>query len=206
MEYTGRSDLDREGTKVAMAPSSVDDVTLLERVTQGDREAFMELYRRYANLVYSMALRVVRDSQTAEEVAQEVFLKIWQKGALYHPARGKFSSWLLSVTRFTAIDRLRYEKRRPAVENTNDEMAQPQELRRLSADHTLWEQGQQLRMLIETLPPEQREVVELAYFGGLTHRELAEYLNLPLGTVKSRLRLGLNKLRAMWLGEEGREH
>ena len=189
-----------------MAPSSVDDATLLQRVTQGDREAFMELYQRYANLVYSMALRVVRDQQMAEEVAQDVFLKIWQKGALYDPARGRFSSWLLSVTRFTAIDRLRYEKRRPTVEDTNEEVAQPRELQRLSADHALWEQGQQLRMLIEALPPEQREVVELAYFGGLTHRELAEQLNLPLGTVKSRLRLGLNKLRAMWFGEEGRGH
>lgn len=185
-----------------MVPSDVDDAVLLQRIAQGDKEAFMELYHRYVNLVYSMALRVVRDEQTAEEVTQDVFMKIWQKGTLYDARRGRFSSWLLSVTRFTAIDRLRYEKRRPAANEVVQEALPPQGLRRLSAKHALWEQGQQLRMLIEQLPPEQREVVELAYFGGLTHRELAAHLNLPLGTVKSRLRLGLNKLRTMWFGEE----
>ncbi len=189
-----------------MAPSTTDDAVLLQRIAQGDRDAFMELYQRYANLVYSMALRVVGDSQTAEEITQDVFMKVWQKGALYDGSRGRFSTWLLSVTRFTAIDRLRYEKRRPAADSAPRDTILPRELRHLSADHTRWEQGQQLRMLIEQLPPEQREVVELAYFGGLTHRELAEHLDLPLGTVKSRLRLGLNKLRTMWFGEEEREH
>lgn len=185
-----------------MAPSSPDDAILLQRVAQGDRDAFMELYRRYASLVYSMALRVVGDTQTAEEITQDVFMKVWQKGEMYDVGRGRFSAWLLSVTRFAAIDRLRYEKRRPAADATPRDTPIPRELSRLSADHLRWEQGQQLRMLIEQLPPEQREVVELAYFGGMTHRELAEYLNLPLGTVKSRLRLGLNKLRTMWFAEE----
>ncbi len=189
-----------------MAPSDVDDAVLLQRIAQGDKEAFLELYHRYVNLVYSMALRVVGDGQTAEEVTQDVFMKIWQKGALYDARRGRFSSWLLSVTRFAAIDRLRYEQRRPSTKEISEEARPPRELRQLSADHALWEQGQQLRMLIEQLPPEQREVVELAYFGGLTHRELAEHLNLPLGTVKSRLRLGLNKLRTMWFSEEEEPH
>lgn len=188
-----------------MSPSENEDAVLLKRIAQGDRNAFMELYHRYASLVYSMALRVVGDSQTAEEVTQDVFMKVWQKGALYDANRGRFSSWLLSVTRFTAIDRLRYEKRRPAADAAPRETILPHELHRMGTDPARWEQGQELRLLIEHLPPEQREVVELAYFGGLTHRELAEHLNIPLGTVKSRLRLGLNKLRAMWFGKEENE-
>jgi len=178
-------------------------MALLGDIARGDREAFMMLYRRYANLVYSMALRVLRDPRLAEEVAQDVFLKLWQKSALYDPGRGKFSTWLLSVTRFAAIDRLRYERRRATVASDEEEGPYEEEARAALADHALWEQGQQLRLLLEQLPAEQRQVVELAYFGGLTHRELAEQLGLPLGTVKSRLRLGLEKLRAMWLGGTG---
>ncbi len=185
-----------------MARPHTEEHALLQRVIQGDSDAFAELYRRYASLVYSMALRVVGNTQIAEEVTQDVFVKVWQKGILYDETRGRFSTWLLSVTRFTAIDRLRYEKRRPAAGGEARETPLPRELRYISTDHALWEQGQQLRMLIEQLPPEQREVVELAYFKGLTHRELAEHLNLPLGTVKSRLRLALEKLRAMWFAEE----
>ncbi len=179
------------------------DTQLLQRVAAGDREAFFVLYRRYVNLVYSMALRVLGDTALAEEVTQDVFLKIWQKGAMYDPSRGRFSSWLLSVTRFAAIDRLRHEGRRPRVaENDETQGPRQEEVRQAQVDHTQWQQGQELRLLLAQLPPEQREVIELAFFGGLTHRELAAHLNLPLGTVKSRLRLGLAKLRAMWFGEE----
>lgn len=185
-----------------MAPSQPEDIVLIQRIAQGDRDAFAELYRRYATLVYSMALRIVGDGQTAEEVTQDVFMKIWQKGFMYSEARGRFSSWLLSITRFTAIDRVRYEKRRPAASATPRETPLSQEVANIGTDHALWEQGQHLRALIEQLPPEQKQVVELAYFGGLTHRELAEHLGLPLGTVKSRLRLALNKLRAMWFDEQ----
>ncbi len=184
----------------------VPDTVLLQRIGNGDREAFFVLYRRYANLVYSMARRVLGDDALAEEVTQEVFLKIWQKGVLYDPNRGRFSSWLLSVTRFAAIDRLRYEQRRPRLTDAETVTPRPEEVRQARVDHAQWQQGQELRLLIAQLPPEQREVIELAYFGGMTHRELAEYLNLPLGTVKSRLRLGLEKLRAMWFGEEASSH
>lgn len=193
---------DRSEQSSAVVP----DTVLLRRVANGDREAFFVLYRRYANLVYSMARRVLGDDALAEEVTQEVFLKIWQKGVLYDPSRGRFSSWLLSVTRFAAIDRLRYEKRRPRVAEAENPAPRPEEVRQARVDHAQWQQGQELRLLIAQLPPEQREVIELAYFGGMTHRELAEYLNLPLGTVKSRLRLGLEKLRAMWFGEEAQSH
>ncbi len=191
-----------------MVSSESDDGVLLQRVASGDSDALLSLHKRYANLVYSMAWRVLHDVGLAEEVTQDVFMKLWQRSQRYDPARGRFSSWLLSVTRFAAIDRLRQEGRRPlAVELTGDDPGEQDLLERLPAtDHASWEQGQHLRLLLMHLPAEQRQVVELAYFGGLTHSELAEQLGLPLGTVKGRLRLGLERLRALWLepAETGR--
>jgi RNA polymerase sigma-70 factor, ECF subfamily len=185
-----------------------DDLVLLGAVAHGDGDALLQLHARYASQVYSMACRVLADAGAAEEVTQDVFLKLWRKSARYDPARGRFSTWLLSVTRFAAIDRLRAEGRRPVIafDADENETEQPRPMDRLSAaGHADWEQGQELRLLIEQLPPEQRQVVELAYFGGLTHSELAEHLSLPLGTVKGRLRLGLEKLRALWLDTETRQ-
>ncbi|MCS7221607.1 MAG: sigma-70 family RNA polymerase sigma factor [Anaerolineae bacterium] len=180
-----------------MADSYPDDTVLLQRVANGDESALLLLHTRYVNLVYSMALHILRDPSLAEEVTQDVFLKLWQKSERYDPRRGRFATWLLSVTRFAAIDRLRYEGRHfaPSSELSGQEAVNSGGWRQ-QAD---WEQGQQLRMLLWELPPDQRELIELAYFGGMTHRDLAEHLRLPLGTVKSRLRLGLQRLRALWL-------
>jgi RNA polymerase sigma-70 factor (ECF subfamily) len=134
-------------------------------------------------------------------VTQDVFMKLWRQGQRYDRDRGRFSAWLLSVTRFAAIDRLRQEGRRPsAVDLPGEDLDQQTALEQmLATDHASWERGQHLRLLLGELPPEQRQVVELAYFGGLTHSELAEQLGLPLGTVKGRLRLGLERLRGLWL-------
>lgn len=186
-----------------MASPDPDDFTLLQQTATGNTDALMLLHQRYVNLVYSMARRVLGDGHLAEEVTQDIFVKLWQRGHRYDPRRGRFTSWLLSVTRFAAIDRLRQEGRRPALsdyENADDDNAADL-ARLLPTDHAAWERGQHLRMLLAQLPREQREVIELAYFVGLTHSELAEYLNLPLGTVKGRLRLGLEKLRSLWLDE-----
>jgi len=185
-----------------MSDNDPDDAVLLQRVAAGDSDALLSLHQRYVNLVYSMALRILGDSHLAEEVTQDVFLKLWQKGERYDPRRGSFSTWLLSVTRFAAIDRLRREGRRPATAlQTGEQDATLAQDRTRRATWEAWEEGRHLRLLLEQLPREQRELIELAYFGGMTHRDLAEYLNLPLGTVKSRLRLGLQKLRELWLGE-----
>jgi RNA polymerase sigma-70 factor (ECF subfamily) len=186
-----------------MASSEPDENVLLQRAAAGDSDALLALHKRYANLVYSMAWRVLQDVGQAEEVTQDVFMKLWRQGQGYDPARGRFSSWLLSVTRFAAIDRLRQEGRRPsAVDLPGDDADQEAALERLlSTDHASWERGQHLRLLLIQLPAEQRQVVELAYFGGLTHSELAAQLGLPLGTVKGRLRLGLERLRELWLDD-----
>jgi RNA polymerase sigma-70 factor (ECF subfamily) len=184
-----------------MAGSEPEDGLLLQRAAAGDNDALLALHKRYANLVYSMAWRVLQDVGLAEEVTQDVFMKLWRQGQRYDPDRGRFSAWLLSVTRFAAIDRLRQEGRRPsAVDLPGEDLDQQTALEQmLATDHASWERGQHLRLLLGELPPEQRQVVELAYFGGLTHSELAEQLGLPLGTVKGRLRLGLERLRGLWL-------
>jgi RNA polymerase sigma-70 factor, ECF subfamily len=188
-----------------MASLDTDDAALLQRIARGDEDALLALHTRYVNLVYSMAWRVLQDVGRAEEVTQDIFIKLWQKSQRYDPARGRFSSWLLSVTRFAAIDRLRRDGRRPpeaelAAGETDDALSLE---RLLPTDHESWERGQHLRLLLAHLPAEQRQIIELAYFGGLTHSELADQLGLPLGTVKGRLRLGLEKLRILWLDEPG---
>jgi RNA polymerase sigma-70 factor (ECF subfamily) len=186
----------------------MEDGELLQGVARGEQDALLTLHKRYVNLVYSMAWRVLQDVGLAEEVTQDIFLKLWHKSRQYDPARGRFSSWLLSVTRFAAIDRLRREGRQPAQANLatgdQDETVALEQL--TPTDHAAWERGQHLRLVLEQLPFEQRQVIELAYFGGLTHSELAEHLGLPLGTVKGRLRLGLEKLRALWLEEAGQKN
>jgi RNA polymerase sigma-70 factor (ECF subfamily) len=186
-----------------MAGSEPEDALLLKRTAAGDSDALLALHKRYANLVYSMAWRVLQDVGLAEEVTQDVFLKLWRQAQRYDPDRGRFSAWLLSVTRFAAIDRLRREGRRPSTVDLWADGVDPQAALELllATDHESWERGQHLRLLLMQLPAEQRQVVELAYFGGLTHSELAEQLGLPLGTVKGRLRLGLEKLRGLWLDE-----
>lgn len=183
-----------------MTSSELEDSALLQRVAAGDSDALVVLHKRYVNLVYSMAWRVLQDVGLAEEVTQDVFMKLWRQGQRYDPARGRFSAWLVSVTRFAAIDRLRQEGRRPpAVELTDGSSDEQTTLERLlTTDHAAWERGQHLRLLLGQLPAEQRQVIELAYFGGLTHSELAKQLGLPLGTVKGRLRLGLERLRGLW--------
>lgn len=186
--------------------SELGDGTLLQRTAAGDNDALLALHKRHANLVYSMAWRVLQDVGLAEEVTQDVFLKLWQKSQRYDSGRGQFSSWLLSVTRFAAIDRLRREGRCPLLSEPpagapDDQTAFDQ---LLPTDHAAWERGQHLRLLLAQLPAEQREIIELAFFGGLTHSELAAQLGLPLGTVKGRLRLGLEKLRSWWLEEPGK--
>jgi RNA polymerase sigma-70 factor, ECF subfamily len=181
-----------------------EDAALLKRIAAGDGNALLMLHQRYATLVYSMAWRVLNDAGMAEEVTQDIFLKLWQKSQHYDPQRGRFCNWLLSVTRFAAIDRLRHEKRAPLLSDLDGDPGDDASATKLvPIDHENWERGRHLRLLVEQLPANQRQLIELAYFGGLTHSELADQLKLPLGTVKSRLRQGLEKLRTLWLDASG---
>lgn len=159
-----------------------------------DQNALLELYHAYGSLVYGLALRILRNPGLAEEITQDVFLKIWQQPQRWNPAFGQFSSWLLTITRNAAIDRLRKERHTQvqAVE-------QIESLPVARGEHdALWFNGQVLVTLMAQLPAEQRRLIELAFYQGYTHSELAEKFQLPLGTVKTRLRMGLQKLRNLW--------
>jgi RNA polymerase sigma-70 factor (ECF subfamily) len=174
------------------------DEQLIERITTGDQAALAELYARYGTPVYSICRRALGNPALAEEAAQDTFMKVWRNPAAWDAKRGRFSSWLLTVARYTAIDLLRAEQRQPT------DTAEPIEDMHLAAgtgrpDDPLLRDGHLLRSLIAQLPPEQAQVVTMGFFHGYTHSDLAEKLDLPLGTVKTRVRLGLQKLRQMWL-------
>lgn len=185
--------------------SGLDDEELMERLGYRDLGAFRALYDRYGNLVYSAALRVVRDAQIAEDMVQEIFLRIWRRPDSYVAQRGRFVTWLTSVTRNRAVDEIRSRGRRYRHETASPE----EQERELPApdrnDPALRaELSDQRRLILAALgqiPAEQRQIIELAYFGGLTQQEIAERLSQPLGTVKTRIRLGMQKLRAALTAE-----
>jgi RNA polymerase sigma-70 factor (ECF subfamily) len=176
----------------------VSDNHLLQGIAERDQRAFLALYERYGNLVYSLALRVVRHQVMAEEVTQDVFLKVWQQPTRWNPALGQFSSWLLTITRNAGIDRLRKERSHwTPTQDYSDPLMEAGEKGAVS-ENPYWFDGLLLARLLQQLPTEQRQLIELAFYQGYTHSELAENLQLPLGTVKTRLRTGLQKLRALW--------
>jgi RNA polymerase sigma-70 factor (ECF subfamily) len=174
----------------------VSDEELMALVLRRQEAALGALYDRYSRLVYTVALRITGDRETTEEVMQDVFQNVWQAAASFQPGVGAFSSWLLGITRHRSIDVTRSKRERGrAREQTFGDAPPP------GAESTVDLEVDQ-RMLRETvrtalgaLPTSQRQAIELAYYGGLTRAEIAERLNEPLGTVKTRLRLGLLKLR-----------
>ena len=163
--------------------------------------AIASLYDRYIDLVYSTALRVLGDSGLAEDSAQEVFVRLWRRPETFVAERGRFLSWLMSVTRNRAVDELRALGRRLRREGGQSEpeeliaQAPGNEADDPAAHAQLHEQQQLVRTALKELPPDQRRALELAYFGGLTQQEVAAALQEPLGTVKTRMRLGMQKLR-----------
>ena len=162
----------------------------------------MTLYQRYSAMVYGLAMRVLQNQTLAEEVTQDVFMKLWHKPTRWNPALGKLSSWLLATTRNAAIDRVRYEQRRPKRATASVEEMVHLASEERGVNDPAWVDGQLLGQLLTRLPNEQRELIELAFYQGYTHSELSERLNMPLGTVKTRLRAGLKRLRALWHAAE----
>jgi RNA polymerase sigma-70 factor, ECF subfamily len=178
---------------------SADDATLVARIAEGDGHALETLYDRYSRVVYSFSLRMLADTNSAEDLTQEVFLRLWRQGGSYQHSRGAFLTWLLSVTHNMAIDEIRRRKRRPvAVDGADDDQtlsALPDT--RTDVENAAWLTSLHaiVREALQDIPQSQRHAIELAYFSGLTQREIAERLNEPLGTIKTRMRLGLLKLR-----------
>lgn len=169
----------------------------MAHVDRKDPVAFEVLYDRHGGAAYSLAYRIVGDRNGAEDVAQEAFLSIWRSNARFDRARGSVRSWVLSVVRNRAIDALRRGgNRAPKLDHDDDAVLESRPAEEQTEEQALRrETSRELRGAIESLPEDQSKVIELAYFGGFSHSEIAEILSMPLGTVKGRMRLGLEKIR-----------
>jgi RNA polymerase sigma-70 factor (ECF subfamily) len=174
----------------------VSDEELMALVLRRQEAALGALYDRYSRLVYAVALRITGDRETTEEVVQDVFQNVWQAAASFQPGVGAFSSWLLGITRHRSIDVTRSKRERArAREETLGDIRPPEAESNVDREVGQRMLRETVRTALEALPANQRQAIELAYYGGLTRAEIAERLNEPLGTVKTRLRLGLLKLR-----------
>ncbi len=176
------------------------DEELMRRLFAKDKRAFETIFDRYGDLVYSTALRVLRDPHLAQDISQEIFVRLWRKPESYVAERGRFLTWLISVTRNRAVDEIRSRGRRQRHETASPEEQQREipagEANDPALNAQLAEQARTVRAALAELPSEQRQVIELAYFGGLTQQEISDRLHQPLGTVKTRIRLGMQKMRA----------
>lgn len=171
-------------------PSSQDDAALLALVQRGDEQAMASLFDRYSKVVYSVALRVLRDPASAEDVLQEIFMQIWRSPDGFVAARGSLGGWLAVVSRNRSIDALR--RKRPSETIEDIALASPYNLAEEAERNYMIEKA---RGVILLLPTEQRKTLEMAFFDGLTHSEIAEMTGDPLGTVKTRIRSALQSLR-----------
>jgi RNA polymerase sigma-70 factor (ECF subfamily) len=182
---------------------NLDDPKLILQVARGDQRAFVALYERYSSRVFTLILHMVHDEMLAEEILQETFLRVWSRANQYIPERGSVLIWLLAIARRTALERLRFESHRPALADGDEPSLL---LESLPEPETTSEEARwrSLHLAVQSLPEEQRKPIELAYYQGLSQSEIAEVLDLPLGTVKTRLRMGMMRLRQQWLNEESR--
>jgi RNA polymerase sigma-70 factor (ECF subfamily) len=178
--------------------STLNDETLVRLAASDHQDALGELYDRYSRLVFSLSLNIVGDHAAAEEITLDVFTRVWQKADTYRPEQAKVSTWLTSIARHRSIDVLRRQGSRPDqysmgwAEVSSDEMPStdgPEHATELALER------QRVQAAIAELPPDQKQALALAYFMGYTHREIAEALDQPLGTVKTRIRLAMHKLR-----------
>ena len=196
---------DRDGGLSGRVASSTDDADrdVLARVSNGELDALQDLYDRYRTMAYSIALRITADASLAEDVVQDAFLGAWRNAARYVEGRGSVKTWLLSIVHHRAVDAVR--RRRPTTELPEAEAPPPPSLRLPD----IWGEvagnldREEIAAALATLSDVQREAIELAYFGGLTQVEIADRTGAPLGTVKSRVRLGLLAMRAALTGETG---
>ena len=179
--------------------SQAEDQQALQRAASGDSGGLAALYDRHGRAVYSLALRILGDDGDAEEVTQDVFAQAWRRAGQYDESRGTVAAWLLVMARTRAIDRFRARRVRPEGRLQDDDGLTLQQLPATNPDVAsemmAAERGQRVRRALDGLPFLQRVAIELAYFEGLSQREIAERLEQPLGTVKTRMRLGLLKLR-----------
>ncbi len=184
-------------TRPAQLPENEFEARLISLIAEGDDSAFTTLYERFSASLYGMAFRMMNDAKEAEDVLQEGFTYIWRKAASYDSSRSSPFAWAVMIVRNKAIDRLRVRQR---LERLRDKVATEgsfyQDKDENSANEpTLRERGVLVRSALKRIPEEQRQALELSFFGGLTHEQIAERLATPLGTIKARIRRGLLRLR-----------
>jgi RNA polymerase sigma-70 factor, ECF subfamily len=188
--------------------SRYDDEKLISLIVQMHEEALAQLYDRYSHLVFSLALAIVNDHATAEEITLDVFMRVWQKAGSYRSDQAKVSTWLSHIARHHAIDVLRRRSARPdqytatwedTMPNSQLPEPDPQEFAELS------QQRQRVQAALDQLPADQKQALVLSYFKGYTQRQIAEKLKQPLGTIKTRLRLAMHKLRDFLRDEQDAE-
>lgn len=174
------------------------DQELAARLQRGDVQAVEGLFNRFGGLAYGLAYRMLSDAAAAEDVVQEAFLLVWRNARTFDASRGSLRSWLLTIVRHKAVDRLRRARARPqsSLETVDRPVVGPDLWQAVSSDLT----REDVRQAFAELPEAQRQTIELAYFGGYTHTEIAERMKVPLGTVKGRMRIGLEKMRSFLQG------
>jgi RNA polymerase sigma-70 factor (ECF subfamily) len=189
------SGVQREELNEATAsPSPLSDAELVAMIREQPASGLAALYDRYGRLIFSVALRIVQDHGSAEEITQDVFLRCWRSIDRYQSSQGSLPSWLLAIAHHRAIDELRSRRGKDMQREISDDTIPPLVALEPGFDEALL-RGE-VHEALHLLPPAQRDVIELIFWGGLTRREVADRLNLPLGTVHTRLRLGMEKLRA----------
>lgn len=185
-------------TDTAQENASRADEELMAAIARAEEWAMEQLYERYGRYAYALAYRIVRDATLAEDIVQDAFLSVWRKATMYQERQGSVRSWLQAIVHHRAIDRVRAAAHRDhqwQPLQSEGEQDPPSEQPEVWEEAWHKEQCIAIRHVLAQLPPEQRQVIELAYFGGYTHVEIAERWQLPLGTVKGRMRLGLQKMR-----------
>jgi RNA polymerase sigma-70 factor (ECF subfamily) len=184
--------------KASPVPAPSQDAELMRKVAQGDRNAFGQLFDRYSQLALNLAWRILNERQEAEDVVQEAFLQLWRDAASYREERGSVSTWIVTVSRSRAIDKLRSRKARrifdPGVED-EEVGTVPEQIVDPGADQDALDKRLLVRKAFGSLGVEQRVVIEMAYYEGMSQSEIAKALREPLGTIKTRIRSGLIKLK-----------
>lgn len=177
-----------------------EDMILIQRIAQKDSASFQAFYRKYSGLIFTAIANVLNDHHDAEDVMQEVLVQIWNKAHLYEPRKGKPLTWITTMARNRAIDKIRSKQRRSRLNDDFESESRPiqPEFEESSADQCeVRERNRIVRSAVSKLTDDQKEAIQLAYFAGLTQAEVAEKLNEPLGTVKARIRRGVTRLEAL---------
>jgi RNA polymerase sigma factor (sigma-70 family) len=205
LQDTVRTATTREASAGVLVKPELNDEQLIAAICKGEESAIEALYERYYRYAYALAYRILREPGASEDIVQDAFLSVWRKASSYQAQNGSVQSWIQAIVRHRAIDKIRASAHRDyqwiplQVDNEQDPPSEQPDV---------WEQAWQseqhriIHEVMEQIPSEQRMVIELAYFGGFTHAEISERLEIPLGTVKGRMRLGLQKMKTL-LAERG---